>query len=415
MTQPLIELQEVVKRFGTQTVLDGVNLRIYRGEVTTIIGKSGEGKSVLLKHIVGLLRPDAGRILFDGTPVEGKGVRERDRHLGRISYMFQNNALFDSLTVFENVAMPLRHTTRLPRAEIRERAMARIEQTELGTVAQRYPAELSGGMQKRVALARALVTDPEVILFDEPTTGQDPIRKNAILSMISGYQRTLGFTAVLISHDIPDVFFISNRIGVLYEGKIVFQGSPESLETFEHPFQEELLESLEGLQQGLTGLYSRRQFKLRYQTDLDQRNADATYAVIVFTLRDLDAISLRVGHTRAQELIRDFGRYIQRRFAPVGGFSTRYGIDQFATLLPNSDSEEAAKLLEGVASDLRDDGLGGILDRFRSTSEGEEECFDIAVQAGIAEGRSHVEIDSIVGVAEFKQTDIARWRCGPGK
>src|SRR5690606_6152072 len=147
---------------------------------------------------------------------------ERDRYLSRISYMFQNNALFDSLTVFDNVAMPLKFNTRLSRSEIEKRVMARIEQTELTEAPQRYPAELSGGMQKRVALARALLTDPEIILFDEPTTGQDPIRKNAILSMISEYQRQLGFTAVLVSHDIPDIYFISNRIVALHEGRIAF-------------------------------------------------------------------------------------------------------------------------------------------------------------------------------------------------
>ena len=171
----LIEFRNVTKRFGDRTILNGVNLKIYDGEVTTIIGKSGTGKSVLLKHIIGLLRPDAGSILFRGKPIDKMAKAEWNEYLGQISYMFQNNALFDSMTVFENVAMPVRQTTKLSKKEIGEKVMARIKQTELTEVSDKYPSELSGGMQKRVALARALVTDPSIVLFDEPTTGQDPV------------------------------------------------------------------------------------------------------------------------------------------------------------------------------------------------------------------------------------------------
>ena len=149
--------------------------------------------------------------------------------------------------------------------------MARIEQTELSEAANKYPSELSGGMQKRAALARALITDPQIVLFDEPTTGQDPVRKNAILSMIAQYQRKFGFTAILVSHEIPDVYFISNRILALYNRAIVFQGTPEELENFDHPFKDEVIHSLEGLQKELTGLYSKRQFKVLYHAQLKQK------------------------------------------------------------------------------------------------------------------------------------------------
>jgi phospholipid/cholesterol/gamma-HCH transport system ATP-binding protein len=213
---PIIEFKNVTKRFGKRTILDCVNLRIHEGQVTTIIGKSGEGKSVLLKHIIGLLRPEEGSVLYRGNPIEKMKRREWNAYLGQISYMFQNNALFDSKTVYENVAMPLRKYTELSKRQVREKVMARIEQTELREVAHKYPSELSGGMQKRTALARALVTDPKIVLFDELTTGQDPIRRNMILGMIAEYKKKFGFTAVLISHDIPDVFFISNRILALY-------------------------------------------------------------------------------------------------------------------------------------------------------------------------------------------------------
>ena len=184
-TTPLIEFKNVSKQFGDKIVLNKVNLTVYEDQITTIIGKSGTGKSVLLKHIVGLLKPDGGTILFEGKPVGAMKKSEWQAYRSRIAYLFQNNALLDSMTVFDNVAFPLRQTTNLSKVEIEKRVLKRIEDLELTEAVDDYPSELSGGMQKRVALARALVTDPKIVLFDEPTTGQDPIRKNMILSMIS--------------------------------------------------------------------------------------------------------------------------------------------------------------------------------------------------------------------------------------
>jgi phospholipid/cholesterol/gamma-HCH transport system ATP-binding protein len=270
MDTPLIEFKNVTKRFGTRTVLQNVNLRIYAGEVTTIIGLSGAGKSVLLKHIIGLLKPDAGQILFQGRPLDGMSRSETAASLAKISYMFQDNALFDSLTVYENIALPLRETTRLGRSEIHRRVQARIEQVELADAVNKYPSELSGGMQKRVALARALVTDPRIVLFDEPTTGQDPIRKNAILGMIAQYQRKFGFTAVLVSHEIPDVYFISNRILALYDRQVVFEGTPAALEAFDHPFNDDIRRSLEELERELTDPYARKRFAMTHR-ELEKR------------------------------------------------------------------------------------------------------------------------------------------------
>jgi phospholipid/cholesterol/gamma-HCH transport system ATP-binding protein len=213
---------------------------------------------VLLKHIAGLMQPDAGRVLFEGKPVDRMESRQREAYLERISYMFQNNALFSSLTVHENVALSLRRNRALDRRQTDERVRAQLEQMELRDAAEKFPGELSGGMQKRVALARALVTKPDIVLFDEPTSGQDPIRKNAILSMIAAHQQQHNFSAILISHDLPDVFFISNVILALYEGKVIFEGPPEEFEQFDHPFRTEFVHSLELLQRELTGLYSRR-------------------------------------------------------------------------------------------------------------------------------------------------------------
>jgi phospholipid/cholesterol/gamma-HCH transport system ATP-binding protein len=405
MQAPLIEFKNVTKRFDTRTVLDGVSLKIYAGEVTTIIGKSGVGKSVLLKHIVGLLDADQGEVLLYGRPLNGLNRKERDELMGRVSYMFQNNALFDALTVYDNVAMPLQHTTRLGRQQIEAKVMERIAQTELQEVIHHYPAELSGGMKKRVALARALVTDPEIVLFDEPTTGQDPIRRNAILSMIAAYQRRLGFTAVLISHDLPDVFFISNRVIAVYEGQVIFEGTPEEFDEFDHPFRHEFVHSLENLQEELTGLYSRRNFKARYQTELQGNAQSRTYAVVVFRLEAFDAIQEGVGPTAAQELIRAVGASISQYFTDVGGFSTRIGVDRYTTVLPYSNLEEARQLVAGFADHF---------ERKRRTImqkmvKAEFDCpgaVSISIAAGVAEGQPDMNIEPILDAAHAVEDTI---------
>jgi phospholipid/cholesterol/gamma-HCH transport system ATP-binding protein len=408
--QPLIEFRDVVKRFGERTILDGVSFRIYEGEVTTIIGLSGTGKSVTLKHIIGLLRPDAGEILYQGKPIHRMSRQEWNDYIGRISYMFQNNALFDSMTVFENVALALRRTTRLSRRQIEEKAMARIRQTELTEVAHKYPSEISGGMQKRAALARALVTDPQIVLFDEPTTGQDPIRKNAILGMIAEYKKKIGFTAVLISHEIPDVFFISNRILALYGKKIVFEGPPEELDTFDHPFRNEIIQSLETLQEDITGLYSSRHFKMRYQTELSRGGADESYAVLMFSFDNMNEVGESISHDAAQQTLRSLGNYIRKHFGAVGGFSTRQSINEFATILPFSNLDEARVILEKFTQDFQMHGMREVEEVFRKSVPADE-CFNFVISVGMAQGKPQVEIESVMEFARFDKKPIGQFQC----
>jgi phospholipid/cholesterol/gamma-HCH transport system ATP-binding protein len=327
--------------------------------------------------------------------------------------MFQDNALFDSMTVYENVALPLRETTNLGKAEIDRRVMARIEQTELEDAVHRYPSELSGGMQKRAALARALVTDPRIVLFDEPTTGQDPVRKNAILSMIAEYQRKFGFTAVLVSHEIPNVFFISNRILALYDRTVVFQGAPEGLENIDHPFKEEVIHSLEGLQEELTGLYSRRHFKALYHNLLKRRGLGEAYCVAVFTLQNLDGIRADLGHEGAQEVIRSMGAFIDKHFSPIGGFSTRHRINEFVAVLPYSDLPEAGGILRGFIEDFQEQGIREI-----GTGAGRQavsgQCVEFSVLGGLAQGQPLAEMDDVIDLAKNRQREIGRFRC-PGE
>ena len=235
MDTPLIQFCNVSKKFGNNTVLNNINLSIFKGEITTIIGKSGEGKSVLLKHVIGLLKPDSGTILFNGKAFTKHSAAEKISLKKKFSYMFQDSALFDSMTVYENIALPLQEASDLNKTEIQQRVEMRMTQLDILGTEQQYPGQLSGGMRKRVALARALVTEPEIILFDEPTTGLDPIRKKAVHQMIADYQRRLGFTGIIVSHEIPEIFSISQRVALLNKGDIIFQGTPEQLNNDDNP------------------------------------------------------------------------------------------------------------------------------------------------------------------------------------
>ena len=245
MPDPLIQFQQVRKSFGELRVLDGVDLAIGGGAITTVIGRSGVGKSVLLKHIVGLLEPDDGRILYRGQDLLRMRRSERKALKSKFSYMFQNMALFDSMTVFENIALPLREKSRLSRRAILDKVTERVSQLELSGAEDRYPSQLSGGMRKRVALARALIHDPEIVLFDEPTTGLDPIRKTTVHGMIARYQQRFGFTAVVVSHDIPDVFAISNRVAMLENGRIVFEGTAAEIAASPDPLVQQFIQGKE--------------------------------------------------------------------------------------------------------------------------------------------------------------------------
>lgn len=219
MSASFLQIRGLSKRFGSQTVLDGIDLDIPLESHTTVIGKSGTGKSVFLKCISKLLQPDSGKISLSDSEAE----------FPQCAYMFQQNALFDSLTVFENVALPLRETRRIAKSELQENVDDLLAKLDLQDASSKYPAEISGGMQKRVALARALITKPEIILFDEPTTGLDPQRKFAVFDMIRNYRKRFGFTVLMVSHDVPEVFGISDQVAWLDEGKIKYWGSPDDL------------------------------------------------------------------------------------------------------------------------------------------------------------------------------------------
>jgi|UniRef100_A0A7C3SHW0 phospholipid/cholesterol/gamma-HCH transport system ATP-binding protein len=238
----MIKLINLVRTLDNQRVLNGVNLEIPTGKITVIIGKSGVGKSVLLKHIAGLIRPDSGSILIDGFDLTRASVREIQEFRKRLGVLFQGGALFDSLTVFENVAFPLREKTRLPEAEIQKRVRERLAQVNLPPeVENKYPDELSGGMKKRVALARALIQEPEILLFDEPVTGLDPPMTNTIFHLITKTHLETGYTGVVVSHDIPKVFEIADFVAMLHGGRIIASGTPEEIQRCPDPVVQSFL------------------------------------------------------------------------------------------------------------------------------------------------------------------------------
>jgi phospholipid/cholesterol/gamma-HCH transport system ATP-binding protein len=404
VTIPLIELRNVTKRFGTRTILNRVNLTIFEGDITTIIGKSGVGKSVLLKHIIGLLRPDEGEILFNGKHLKGMTRKERKSFKQQVSYMFQNNALFDSLTVFENIALPLKEKTRLHEDAIRSKVLAKIDQMELSEVTYKYPSQISGGMQKRVALARALVTEPKIILFDEPTTGLDPLRKNAVLGMIAHYQKKVGFTAVLVSHDIPDVFFISNRIAIIDEGRIPFQGTSMELEQSENPVVQEFIKGQTNLKDDLTGLNTRQYIENMLIQEMDRVNRlQESFPVIMFTIDNLEQINKHVGYIAAQRIIQCLGTLLKDHF-DTSGTSARYSQNDILMVLPHTGLKEAEQVLDELATDIQKQKI------FQAKTY-PKACFSFSILAGLAEARPGMDLDSLMGQALSHQKIIAHLEC----
>jgi len=240
--RPMIEFRDVRKSFGSQKVLDGVTLSIPRRRTTVIIGRSGTGKSVLLKHVLGLLRPDSGQVVVDGTDIATLGAEDLLGLRRRFGMCFQNAALFDSMTVGENVAFPLVEHTRLPLGKIQDVVREKLRLVGLVNVEHKMPSELSGGMRKRVGIARAIALEPEIILYDEPTTGLDPIMSAAIDDLIRRTQESLKLTCVVISHDIRAAFKIAHRIAMLYEGRVLVEGTPEELSQNPNPILRQFLE-----------------------------------------------------------------------------------------------------------------------------------------------------------------------------
>lgn len=238
----MIKISGLKKYFGETRVLDGLDLEVEKGKITVIIGRSGEGKSVLIKHIIGLMKPDAGQIFLEGQEISSMSERDWGEVRKRFGMLFQGAALFDSMTVGENVGFPLKEHTDLADEDIMKVVGEKLRRVGLVGVEKMMPAELSGGMKKRVGLARAIVMDPEIVLFDEPTTGLDPIMSDSIADLVLDTQRSLQTTYILITHDIPFTYKIADKIAMLHEGRIIEQGSVEEMKKNENPVVRQFLE-----------------------------------------------------------------------------------------------------------------------------------------------------------------------------
>ena len=242
MSQPKISLQQVHKSFGGKVVLNGMSLDVDTGESVVIVGGSGTGKSVTLKHIIGLMQPDKGHVVVDGTDLCCMKAVELNAFRRRFGMSFQEGALFDSMSVFENIAFPLRRHTKMTEEEIRARVAECLEDVHLSGVEHKRPAELSGGMRRRVGFARAISLKPDILLFDEPTTGLDPVISDVVADLIREMDQKLHTTAVTITHDMKVAFKIADRVAMLYQGKIIEQGSPAEFQRSSNPIVQQFIE-----------------------------------------------------------------------------------------------------------------------------------------------------------------------------
>ncbi len=239
----LIRFERVRKRLGGRDVLAGLDLAIEKGETFVLLGSSGSGKSVTLRHMIGLFRPDEGRVWIGDDCISEARGRELERIRRRFGMLFQNAALLQWMTVIENVALPLLEKTKLPESEAYEQALRRLELLGLADAVEKLPADLSGGMQKRVGLARAIVMDPEIILYDEPTSGLDPVTSRAIDRLIEDLRRRLGITSVVVTHDLHSALAIATRIGVIHQGRIVEVAAPRDFVRSENELVRSFLEA----------------------------------------------------------------------------------------------------------------------------------------------------------------------------
>ncbi len=231
----MIQVANLHKHFGDHHVLKGIDLDIEAGTTCVILGGSGSGKTVMMKHMIGLLKPDDGQVIVDGEDIVPLEAEELSKVRQKFGMVFQAAALFDSMTVYENVSFPLREHSKMKEDEIRQLVREKLEIVGLRNIEHKFPADLSGGMRKRVGLARAIVLNPKIVLYDEPTTGLDPITTDYVDEMILDAKRKLGVTSVVISHDIASAFKVADKIAFLHQGHIVEQGPPEQLRNSEHP------------------------------------------------------------------------------------------------------------------------------------------------------------------------------------
>ncbi|NNG00434.1 MAG: ATP-binding cassette domain-containing protein [Desulfobacteraceae bacterium] len=401
MDTPLIELKKVTKSFGANIVLNGVDLHINKGEITTVIGKSGMGKSVLLKHMIGLLDPDDGDIYFQGTALNDMTKPERRKLKTRFSYMFQGNALFDSMTIYDNIALPLKERTTYHPSEIREKVNAKLKPLDLVGIEDKYPSQLSGGMKKRVALARALVTDPEIVLFDEPTTGLDPIRKNTVHSMISDYQQRFGFTGVVVSHEIPDVFYIAQHVAMLDEGRIIFQGTSEEIQKSTDPVILQFINGLESRHDALTGLPPQPQGVAQFRRDMAQfQRHHIKFSLVLLIVNNMEVLTEYEGHVAGQTILKRLAGHVQNCLG-ITDTCSRYGLNKIMVLLSAGEISRARMFCTELAREMERDPTMHI-------KPTKDTC--ISISAGFSVAAENSELEELIEQADAGNNSFYEFR-----
>ncbi len=401
MTEPLIQLIDVYKSFGDQDVLKGASLTIQKGEVTSIIGGSGGGKSVLLKHLVGLIKPDSGEILIEGKPIASMSKKERKALKQKFSYMFQGSALFDSMTVYENISLPLKEKTKMTSTAIKKKVDEKMQQLELQGNEHKYPSQLSGGMKKRVALARALVTEPEIVLFDEPTAGLDPVKKNAVHNMISDYQHKFGFTAVVVSHEIPDIFYISQSIAMLFEGKIWFQGKPEDIQKSSDPIIQNFINGLESDKDEMNGMATTKKTMQRYkEAMIHLERHEIAFSLIILTLNNLDELNEKLGFVLSQTVLKNFVSAVRKKISITDSCSM-YGLNKIMLVLSSTNIEQAREFCTKLSKEIRGNNITDI-----QPYPG----FCFTVSAGFAEAQKGSSFKEVLRSAESSQNIFHEFR-----
>jgi phospholipid/cholesterol/gamma-HCH transport system ATP-binding protein len=269
--------------------------------------------------------------------------------------MLQGTALFDSMTVFENIALPLKERRLFSKATITKKVRDKLSQLDLNGVNNRFPAQISGGMKKRVALARALVTNPKIVLFAEPTTGLDPIRKNAAHSMILDYQKRFGFTGIVVSHEIPDIFFISDHMAMLDEGRIIFEGNSEDIQQSTNPIVQQFIHGLESRQDDLTGLLPHRQGVEKFKREMVRlQRHQIDFALVLLTMCNIEAIDEMVGHVASQRILQGLANHVQHCIGITDSCS-RLGLNRIMVLLSSSDIVRARTFCSELARELKND------------------------------------------------------------
>ncbi|HMB31750.1 MAG TPA: ATP-binding cassette domain-containing protein [Desulfohalobiaceae bacterium] len=407
-SEPLIEFKNVTKRFSDKIVLEGIDLEIYPEEVTTLIGKSGVGKSVTLKLIIGLLKPDRGEIFYQGTSMTKMSRRELKEMKNQVNFMFQNNALFDSMDIFDNIALPLKEKTSLKSSKIKERVEEKMSDLDISGIESKFPSQLSGGMQKRVALARALITEPKIVLFDEPTTGLDPLRKNSVLNMITHNQKNFGFTAVIVSHDIPDVFFVSNRVAIIDQGRILFQGVPMDLEQSEDQNVHDFIHSQEIMKNEIIGLRTRIDLERAYKSSIKSSFLDDSFLVLLLTLENCEQIMERVGFLVSQKVISTLTEMLYKYIQVEGTIFARYTQNRILCILPKTTKETALSFCHKISTELQEKS-------FVQRSKYPRSCVNFEITAGLAQGSQNMELPDLVEEAQKEQMVLASLLCGEDK